>query len=112
MRKFIIVSTIILFLSLNFAPKPAFAADCTMIYGGGEIKCDNPVTPTLAPQSPKGDVGSPTKSNQTKGGLNVQKPTNVSKTPATGPETIGLISLIPMAAAGFYLRKKTNKRTA
>lgn len=33
----------------------------------------------------------------------------IKKTPETGPEMLGLIGLIPMSAAGIFLRKKTAK---
>jgi uncharacterized repeat protein (TIGR01451 family) len=35
--------------------------------------------------------------------------TNITVTPSTGPETFGLISLIPTGIAGWFLRKKSLK---
>jgi uncharacterized repeat protein (TIGR01451 family) len=43
----------------------------------------------------------------TKGGLPIYPPTKATKTPGTGPETLSLFALIPMAAAGFFLRRKS-----
>ncbi len=46
----------------------------------------------------------------TKGGFPVlEAPKVISKTPATGPELLPLISLIPIATAGFYLRKRSSR---
>jgi len=45
--------------------------------------------------------------DQTKGGLPVKPEPNISKSPKTGPELLALIGLIPVAASGFYLRRKT-----
>lgn len=42
----------------------------------------------------------------TKGGLPVFPPTEVKKTPPTGPEAIALFGLVPSAIAGFALRRK------
>lgn len=42
-----------------------------------------------------------------KGGLPVYQPTQTKKTPDTGPEMLALFGLVPAAAAGFWLRKKT-----
>jgi hypothetical protein len=94
---------IVIGLMFQFSATAAFAADCTIIYGGGVIDCSSTITPTPTSQT------SAKNQTQTKGGLPVHKPTDAKKTPATGPETIGLIGLIPAAAAGFFLRKKTNK---
>jgi len=97
MRGFFTILAVTSLFALSLGIKPVFADTCTIMYGGGETDCK--ITPTPAP----------TQSNSTqttKGGLTVQKPSNTIKTPATGPEAIGLISLIPAAAAGFYLRKK------
>lgn len=45
----------------------------------------------------------------TKGGLKVLPPVEVKKTPATGPEAISLIALIPSGILGLFLRRKTSK---
>lgn len=95
-----------------FAPIAYSQNDCTIVYGGGEIACEATIsatakvspTPTLtAGQKPAVNPGQ----NTTKGGLPVHEPSKATETPATGPETIALMSLIPMVAAGFYLRNKT-----
>lgn len=36
----------------------------------------------------------------------MQAPKGITKTPATGPEALPLLSLIPLALGGFYIRKK------
>ncbi len=41
----------------------------------------------------------------TKGGLPIVSPSPVSATPATGPELLPLMALIPGGIAGFFLRK-------
>ncbi len=47
---------------------------------------------------------------RTKGGFPVKPaPKNLSQTPATGSELLPLLSLIPLATAGLYLRKRTGK---
>lgn len=45
----------------------------------------------------------------TKGGLKVFPAPKVVTTPATGPEMLPLIGLIPSGLFGIFLRKKTNK---
>ena len=45
----------------------------------------------------------------TKGGIPVMPAPTIAKTPATGPEMLSLIGLIPMAGAGLFLRKKASK---
>ncbi len=42
----------------------------------------------------------------TKGGLPIYPP-KATTTPPTGPETLALFALLPSAAAGFFLRKKS-----
>lgn len=46
----------------------------------------------------------------TKGGLKVLTPVEVKKTPATGPEMLSLIALIPSGILGLFLRRKSNKK--
>lgn len=101
-----------LLISLLLVPPVSFAqtSKCTIIYGGGEIDCEATVTatakttPTPTSRKPATQSGTTT----TKGGLPVHEPTNATETPATGPETLALVTLLPAAAAGFYLRKKTS----
>lgn len=104
MNRHVVIAILTLFLTLIFVTKTASAAECTIIYGGGVIDCSK-ITPTplISPttQTPQ------KKQTETKGGFAVQKTSTPSTTPATGPEAFGLISLIPAAAAGFYLRRKT-----
>ena len=50
-----------------------------------------------------------TPSTTTKGGLKVFPAPKVTTTPATGPEMLALIGLIPSGIAGLILRKKTGK---
>lgn len=45
----------------------------------------------------------------TKGGLPIVSPSPVSATPATGPELLPLMALLPGGVFGFLLRKKTSK---
>lgn len=46
----------------------------------------------------------------TKGGFPVMPvPQKIKETPATGPEILGLIGLIPAALGGIYLRRKSDK---
>ncbi|HSX40136.1 MAG TPA: hypothetical protein VLF68_00840 [Candidatus Saccharimonadales bacterium] len=51
--------------------------------------------------------GVPTANVPTKGGLTVFPAPTVTTTPPTGPEALALLGLIPTAAAGFVLRKKS-----
>jgi len=46
---------------------------------------------------------------ETKGGLKVFPAPAITTTPATGPEMLPLIGLIPSGALGFLLRKKSYK---
>jgi uncharacterized repeat protein (TIGR01451 family) len=54
----------------------------------------------------------PTNTNTTKGGLPVYTPTQSRRTPATGPETLGLLALLPSGILGYYLRRKTSYKNA
>jgi hypothetical protein len=45
----------------------------------------------------------------TKGGLPVYPAPNMSQTPATGPEMLPLLGLIPGALGGLILRRKAGK---
>jgi uncharacterized repeat protein (TIGR01451 family) len=58
--------------------------------------CLNKPTQTTAPTT-------------TKGGTPVYKPSPTKKTPSTGPEALSLLSLLPIGAAGAYLRRKSSK---
>lgn len=129
---FVLLISALLLPSVSFAQTPIESEQtptCTIIYGGGEIECDATASattkPTAAPTTqankqpttPSAGQGSSNEGSgqgTTKGGLpagrqgvSVQKPTNPKETPATGPETLGLLALLPAAAAGFYLRKKS-----
>ena len=53
-------------------------------------------------------IGKPVLGEPTKGGLKVFPSQPITKTPATGPEMLGLLGLIPSAITGFFLRKKTS----
>ncbi|HEX8931555.1 MAG TPA: hypothetical protein VF810_00190 [Patescibacteria group bacterium] len=98
-----IIFGLILAFLVVFAPiNQAQAVDCKVVYGGGSIDCaQNSPTPTSTPLK---QIMQP---NQTKGGLTVYKQTPPPATPATGPEALSLIGLIPMAVGGLYLRKKS-----
>lgn len=95
--------------TVSFAQTPT----CTIIYGGGEVDCETTggaTKPTATPTRSASSGQAPTNESDkttTKGGLPVYDPTNATTTPDTGPEMLGLATLIPAAAAGFYLRKKT-----
>jgi|GEM_PF-4348100 len=105
-RSFLIIAAI--FFTLILLPtQSAQAAECPVVYGGGKVICGTPTaTPTPAPTQPVSNTKT-VLPQQTKGGLPINKPTPTKTAPATGPEVFGLIGLIPAAAAGFYLRKKT-----
>jgi uncharacterized repeat protein (TIGR01451 family) len=47
-------------------------------------------------------------SSTTKGGVTIYPAPQTTKSPPTGPELLGLIGLLPVAGAGFYLRRKSN----
>lgn len=107
MRQYLLIVGMTCSVLLTIVSKPVFAADdCTIIYGGGEIKCeatqsaDKKITAT----STEPVVTNPP---TTKGGLPVDTPPPATQTPGTGPEALGLLSLIPAAAAGIFLRRKT-----
>jgi len=48
---------------------------------------------------------------QTKGGKEVFPLPKAQVTPPTGPEALSLLALFPLGAAGYLLRKKTNKNS-
>lgn len=54
-------------------------------------------------------IQKPVLGETTKGGLKVFPAQPIAKTPATGPEMLSLLGLIPTGALGFFLRKKTSK---
>lgn len=82
---------------------PSYAADCTIIYGGGKIECQSDATP-LPTATPI--PAAPSNPTQSKGGLPINPPSNATTSPATGPEILGLISLLPAAGIGVWLRRK------
>ncbi len=45
----------------------------------------------------------------TKGGLPIVPPGKVITTPATGPEMLGLIGLLPAGIGGWFLRRRSNE---
>lgn len=99
---------IILFLILGvttsvFATteQPSTAPSCQPIFGGGEYTCSNQKKITQSP-TPANKISKQT----TKGGLTVEKQSNATKTPATGPESLAILILIPAAGMGIWLRKK------
>jgi uncharacterized repeat protein (TIGR01451 family) len=49
----------------------------------------------------------PAATNTTKGGKQVFPPSNAQTTPKTGPEMLSLASLIPLAATGFWLARRS-----
>jgi len=107
---------------IQSGPTPA----CVIIFGGGTIDCAKisqaVMQPTTAPAVPSNQNTQPAKQTQqpsspdkigvqsgqamTKGGLPVHAPSQTKTTPATGPEAWSLISLLPMAGAGIWLRKR------
>lgn len=100
MYKVFFILTLSLFFIFSLSASSALAADCTIIYGGGQMNCPTP-TPTPVHPTFANNM------NQTKGGLPVYNTSNAQTTPGTGPEMFGLISLIPAAGAGFWLKRKT-----
>lgn len=110
------------FVFLLVTPVILAQAPCTPLFGGGAKEDGSPycmediqtaqAAPTKAPTQQSGfttpnDNLKPT--NQTKGGFTVQSAPSVNKQPNTGPEMLGLLGLIPAAATGWYLRKKTTR---
>jgi hypothetical protein len=103
--------------ALTFSPAMAQAetpSACTIIYGGGAIDCKTmkqaitQAQPTSAPQqAPANTAPVQQQPATTKGGLPIHKPTQTNTTPATGPEAWSLLSLLPMAGAGIWLKKRS-----
>ncbi len=83
------VISYLLFVNTVFADTP-----CKPIYGGGPT-CTSPAQITIEKKI---------------GGFPVMPPSTISKTPATGPESLALFSLIPIGIAGWFLRKKSFKK--
>src|ERR1041385_727560 len=97
MYRLFLLITVGLFSFLYLPVTLALAADCTIVYGGGQIDCPKTSpTPTMTPAP----ITIPQNPTQTKGGLPIQQPTHPQTTPPTGPEALGIISLLPMAAGG------------
>jgi hypothetical protein len=107
----VFILSIAFVLVVSTATKVAAQGPCTPVYGGG-VKADGSsycmedimaMQPNTNPNA--GDVIQNT--TQTKGGLSVQQSPNVTHQPSTGPETTALLAIPFLAAAGWYLRKKT-----
>lgn len=89
---------------------------CTPIYGGGQnadgspfcleqVQAQGATKPTPTPRS-----GFVTPNDGlTKGGMTTQPAPAVKSQPSTGPEMLGLAALLPAAAAGWALRRKSKK---
>jgi hypothetical protein len=111
MDKLFVIFGLSLLSFFSFVAPVAYSQNnCTIIYGGGEIGCEATVSATtkVSPSPTRAPVQQPaanSEQNTTKGGLPVHEPTKATETPATGPESIALMSLIPMAAAGFLLKR-------
>lgn len=124
-----LIALILLTLLFVLNAHVAHAEECKPIYGGGKTSeqvCDGekkvapkkeeetkkpiPPTPTARPKASPTPIKSgptPIKSETTKGGLPVLPPSQQKTTPPTGPEMLGLLTLLPAGALGYYLRKKT-----
>ena len=91
---------------LQLSLAPAYAQECTIIYGGGQVGCAKTAgaTTTIVKTPTPAKTSS---ASQTKGGLPIHNEPDAKTTPATGPEMLGLISLIPAAGMGIWLRRKT-----
>lgn len=92
-------------------------APCTPIYGGGlnadgdpycleQVQAKEGSTPPKTPTSYTTPLSQLGQSGTTKGGTIVQPAPNVQKQPNTGPEMLGLLSLIPAGLLGWKLRKQ------
>ena len=70
-----------------------------------------PPSPQQQPQSPnrtQPQAPTATVTKQPTGTMPVYEVPTTKTSPTTGPELLGLIGLVPAAAAGFYLRRKTS----
>lgn len=111
---FALTASLVMPINANAAiPTPA----CPVIYGGGEIDCAKisqaVLNATAAPSNPNTQPANPVQQApvqsapaMTKGGLPVHEPTQTRTTPATGPEMWALVSLVPMAGAGLWLKRR------
>lgn len=79
-------------------------ASCPVIYGGGPT-CNTPI-PTSTPAPIQSTPTQIPIINKTKGGFPILPSSPIKTAPATGPEMLPLIGLIPMGLAGVFLRKK------
>ncbi len=75
---------------------------CTVIYGGGQNHCID-----LVSQIPPSTTGGNQNPGIIKGGFPVYPAPVMNQTPATGPEMLPLLGMIPTALAGFALRRKS-----
>lgn len=82
-------------------PTPA----CAVIYGGGAIDCAK-MKQAIVKNVQSTPTPQPANQATTKGGLPVYEPTQTRTTPSTGPEAWALVSLLPMAGAGIWLKKR------
>lgn len=101
-RKFIVIGTV------NNVGK----STCVVNYASvrsGNLKADDNSRFCLEKSVCVEDPTSEGQPNQptTKGGFPVMNaPVGMTETPATGPSTLPLLSLLPLGLAGFYIRKK------
>lgn len=86
--------------TFHFQLPKAFAQEpCQPIYGGGPTCTASPsITPTPA--------------ETIKGRFPILTPPPVKTTPATGPESLMLFSLIPIGLVGWFLRRKSKRGPA
>lgn len=113
MKQFVVfsISIAVLFLTVPFL----FAQGvCTPVYGGGQNADGSPfcleqVQAQSKPTTTQKSGFVTPNDGLTKGGMTTQPAPAVKSQPSTGPEMLGLAALLPAAAAGWALRKRTSK---
>ena len=119
MKRSLFIISILFVAVAGFTPTTSAQAPCTPLQGGGQkadgtsycmetvmaIKTTEPSEPTASQNWNQSQI--PETATQTKSGLSVQSMPSIQKQPNTGPESLALLGMGPLAALGWYLRKKT-----
>lgn len=119
MKRTLFIISILFVAVAALIPAASAQAPCTPLQGGGQkadgtsycmeavmaIKTTQPSEPAASQNWNQGQI--PETTTQTKGGLSVQSIPSIQKQPNTGPESLALLGMGPLAALGWYLRKKT-----
>lgn len=119
MKRILFITSILFVAVLGLVQSASAQAPCTPLQGGGQKSDGSPycMESIMAIKTAQSNESAPqTNWNQgqisntppqTKGGLAVQSMPSIQKQPNTGPESVALLGMGPLAAFGWYLRRKS-----